>query len=455
MAAFESWGRYPKVQHRAVIPLYWRDEIPPLDRFDAPVLPYGMGRSYGDVCLNDGGYLLHVRPLARFIAFDPEKGLLRCEAGVTLDEVLRLIVPHGWFLPVTPGTKYITVGGAIANDVHGKNHHRGGTFGRYVTRMEVLRSDGTRVVCSPTENAGLFQATVGGLGLTGLILWAEFRLKRIPSAYIEEELIRFENLDEFFAISEGSDRDYEYTVAWVDCLARGKQLGRGIFMRGNHAEGIRDLSADRTSKLAVPFDLPSGVLNSWTMRLFNAFYYRRVWHKRVRRLVHYEPFFYPLDAIHHWNRIYGRRGMLQFQCVIPKGDHREVIRTLIERIAASGQASFLGVLKEFGDVPSPGLLSFPRPGVTLSLDFPYEGLRTLFLFDDLHAIVREAGGAFYPAKDAHMSPMDFVASYPRWQEFLAHVDPQFSSSFWRRVTRGLLSNGGQAHEIPAFELTAM
>lgn len=438
MSAFESWGRYPKVRHLAVIPIHWRDQVPRLDRFDAPVLAYGMGRSYGDVCLNDGGILLHTRPLARFIAFDPEQGLLRCEAGVTLDEILRLIVPRGWFLPVTPGTKYITVGGAIANDVHGKNHHRAGTFGRYVTRLELLRSDGQRVICSPEENAHLFRATIGGMGLTGLILWAELRLKRIPSAYVEEELVRFESLDEFFAISEQSDQDYEYTVAWVDCLARGKRLGRGIFIRGNHAVGVPSLEPDRKPKLAVPVDFPDGVLNAFTMRLFNAFYYHRVRQNRVRRLVHYDSFFYPLDAVRNWNRVYGPRGMLQFQCVIPRGDHREVIRTLIGRIARSSRASFLGVLKEFGDVPSPGLMSFPRPGVTLSLDFPFEGVRTLLLFDDLHAIVREAGGAFYPAKDAHMSPADFVASYPEWEKFVQYVDPHFSSSFWRRVTRGLL-----------------
>ncbi len=437
--AFESWGRYPKAKPKRVVPLYWRTNVPRLDTFDAPVLAYGMGRSYGDACLNENGVLLHTRPLARFIHFDPEAGILRCEAGVTLDEVLRLVVPYGWFLPVTPGTKYITVGGAIANDVHGKNHHHAGTFGRYVTRFELLRSNGERLVCSPTENRDLFRATIGGIGLTGLILWAEFRLRRIPSAYIEEELIRFENLDEFFEISAESDVDYEYTVAWVDCLAQGRHLGRGIFMRGNHAEGVPRLHPDSKRKVTVPVDFPDFVLNPFSMRLFNALYYHRLRHKRERRLVHYEPFFYPLDAIRQWNRIYGRRGMLQFQCVVPVGDHRDVIRAIIERIARSGRASFLAVLKEFGDVPSPGLMSFPRPGVTLTLDFPFEGVRTLHLFDDLHALVRDAGGAFYPAKDAHMSPQDFVVSYPQWETFRQYVDPHFSSSFWRRVTRGLPS----------------
>ncbi len=436
MRTYESWGRYPKVRHKAVVPIRWRNDIPRLDTFDAPVLAHGMGRSYGDACLNEGGILLDTLGLSRFIAFDDENGILRCEAGVTLDQVLEVIVPRGWFLPVTPGTKYITVGGAIANDVHGKNHHHGGTFGRYVTRFELVRSDETRLICSPEENADLFRATIGGLGLTGLITWAEFRLKRIPSALIDEELIRFENLDEFFEISARSDVDYEYTVAWVDCLATGEQLGRGIFMRGNHARVANALYPNSKRKLGVPIDFPDFVLNPLSMRLFNTLYYYRMRNKQERRLIHYEPFFYPLDAIRNWNRIYGRRGMLQFQCVVPFGDHHEVIRAIIERIARSRRASFLAVLKEFGDVPSPAIMSFPRPGVTLTLDFPYEGVKTMHLFDDLHALVRDAGGAFYPAKDTHMTPEEFRLSYPRWEEFSQYVDPKFSSSFWRRVTGG-------------------
>ncbi len=434
MRTYQSWGRFPKVQHKGVIPLRWRSDIPRLDELDAPVLAHGMGRTYGDACLNEGGILLDTLGLSRFIAFDEEKGVLRCEAGVTFDEVLEVVVPRGWFLPVTPGTKYITVGGAVANDVHGKNHHHGGTFGRYVTRFELVRSDGTRLICSPEENTDLFRATIGGLGLTGLITWVEFRLKRIPSALIDEELIRFENLDEFFAISARSDVDYEYTVAWVDCLATGEQLGRGIFMRGNHAHVANALYPNSKRKLGVPIDFPDFVLNPLSMRVFNTLYYHRMRHKRERRLVHYEPFFYPLDAIRNWNRIYGRRGMLQFQCVVPFGDHHEVIRAIIERIARSRRASFLAVLKEFGDVPSPGMMSFPRPGVTLTLDFPYQGVATMHLFDDLHALVRDAGGAFYPAKDTHMTPEEFRLSYPRWEEFRQYIDPKFSSSFWRRVT---------------------
>ena len=437
MSTYESWGRFPKVKHRTVVPLRWRSDIPRLDLFDVPVLPHGMGRSYGDVCLNEDGVLLHTVGLQRFIALDEEKGILRCEAGVTLDQILELIVPRGWFLPVTPGTKYVTVGGAIANDVHGKNHHHGGTFGRYVTRFELVRSDGSRLLCSPNENAELFRATIGGLGLTGLITWAEFQLKPISSALIEEELIRFRNLDEFFEISAQSDVDYEYTVAWVDCLAQGEQLGRGIFMRGNHADVPGTLYPNSKRRLGVPVDFPDFVLNPLSMKIFNTLYYHRLREKRKKVLVHYEPFFYPLDAVRNWNRIYGKRGMLQFQCVVPFGNHHEVIRTIIERIARSRRASFLAVLKEFGDVSSPALMSFPRPGVTLTLDFPYDGLPTMHLFDDLHALVREAGGAFYPAKDTHMTPEEFRLSYPNWETFTQYIDPHFSSSFWRRVMDGI------------------
>ncbi len=432
---YESWGRYPQVRHRGVLPLHWRHELPDLGGLDAPVLPYGQGRSYGDVCLNEGGYLLDVAPLNRFLAFDPETGVLRCEAGVTLDQILKLVVPRGWFLPVTPGTKFITVGGAIANDVHGKNHHRAGTFGRHVLRFELLRSDGRRLLCSPQENADLFRATVGGLGLTGVILWAEIQLIRIPSSWMVVERVPFRNLDEFFEVSARSDEAFEYTVAWIDCLARGPNLGRGIFLRGNHAEAPRSLEVHRDPHLVVPVDLPSFVLNPWSMRAFNALYYRLQSRKAGRRLEHYEPFFYPLDAIHRWNRIYGRRGFLQYQCVLPREVQREGIREILTRIARSGNASFLAVLKEFGDVPSPGLLSFPRPGVTLALDLPFTGPATLGLLDDLDRLVLEAGGALYPAKDARMAPEVFRASYPALEAFLPHRDPAFSSSFWRRVSQ--------------------
>jgi FAD/FMN-containing dehydrogenase len=434
-----SWGRYPKVRHSQVQSIYWRNELPDLGQLEDSALPFAYGRSYGDSCLNAGGVSLDVSHLERFIAFDEETGLLRCESGVSLAEILEVMVPRGWFLPVTPGTKFVSVGGAIANDIHGKNHHRGGTFGCHVTCFELLRSNGERLLCSPEQNSELFRATIGGLGLTGLILWAEFRLKPIVNPYIDMEHIRFSSLDEFFAISAESDADYEYTMSWVDILIGGENLCRGIFMRGNHNQS-RELAEKPMKKrlpLAVPIDFPPFVLNSLTVRAFNELLYHAQVPKRVHKIVSYDPFFYPLDSIHNWYRMYGKRGFLQYQFVIPFEEGHHAMREILGRIRHSGEGSFLTVLKKFGDVQSPGMLSFPRPGLTLALDFAYGGPKTLRLLDELDRIVLQSGGAVYPAKDARMSAASFQTFFPRWKEFSAYVDPKFSSSFWRRVTDGV------------------
>lgn len=435
MSRYESWGRYPSAPSQEVVPLHWRDDVPDLCQFPGRVLPYAYGRSYGDSCLNAGGTLLDVTGLRRFIDFDPEIGLLRCEAGVRLDDILREFVPRGWFLPVTPGTKFVSVGGAIANDIHGKNHHRAGTWGRHVTRFELLRSSGERLICSPEENAELFRATIGGLGLTGLITWAEIRLKPIESAAIVMERIRFDSLAEFLALSAESDADFEYTVSWVDLLASGPGQVRGHFMRGNHAPADQGGTASgRSLPLRVPVDLPGVLLNTWTVRAFNTLYFERQRTKRVEKVIPYDPFFYPLDAIADWNKMYGKRGFLQYQCVVPVEGDGGPIEEIFSRIHRAGEGSFLTVLKMFGDLPSPGLLSFPRPGVTLALDFPFRGERTLALLEELDGVVRASGGAVYPAKDARMSAASFQRFFPQWREFAAYVDPCFSSSFWRRVT---------------------
>ncbi len=432
----QSWGRYPKIKPDRVIPVYWRNEIPDLSSLEEPVLPYAYGRSYGDSCLNEGGIALDVSHLTRFISFDEETGLLRCEAGVSLAQILELMVPRGWFLPVTPGTKFVSVGGAIANDVHGKNHHVAGTFGCHVTRFELLRSSGERLICSPTENVELFRATIGGLGLTGMILWAEFRLKPITNPFIAMERIRYSSLKEFMEISDASDQDYEYTVAWVDCLASGQQIGRGLFMRGNHETSAAYIGKKAPKKLtlAVPLDFPSFVLNTLTVKAFNTAYYHAQLARSIRKVVPYDPFFYPLDSIHEWNRMYGKRGFMQYQCVVPFENGYEVMLDILRRISHSGEGSFLAVLKKFGDVPSPGLLSFPKPGLTLALDFSNNGQKSLQLFEELDKVVRESGGSVYPAKDARMTAESFQAYFPQWHEFEPLIDPKFSSSFWRRVT---------------------
>lgn len=433
MRNYTSWGRYPKATPAAVYRTHWADE--PLPRSPHSLLPYGNGRSYGDSCLNDGSALLDMRGLDRLLSFDRATGVLRCEAGVLLAEILMVVVPMGWFVPVTPGTRFVTVGGAIANDVHGKNHHRTGTFGQHILRLALHRSDQGIVRCSTTENATLFYATIGGLGLTGAILWAEIQLRPIANATVDTETIRFANLNAFFNLSSESDRDYEYTVAWIDCLARGESLGRGLFMRGNHAAPQEKLPPPPPKPRSFPMDMPFPFVNALSLRAFNSLYYRKQLARARRTLTHYEPFFYPLDGIYHWNRLYGRRGFLQYQCVIPPESAKDSIRALLETIAAARSGSFLAVLKIFGNRPSPGLLSFPRPGATLALDFPNRGQRTLDLLSQLDKIVVSAHGAVYPAKDARMSGEHFRQYFPRWEEFQSHIDPRFSSSFWRRVTR--------------------
>ncbi len=433
MNVFQSWGRIPAVRQNSIFP-DWRNLFS-IDDANGLLLPYGRGRSYGDSCLNDKQTICVTSRLNHFIRFDREQGILRCESGVGLDEILQLVVPHGWFLPVTPGTKYVTVGGAIANDVHGKNHHLAGAFGCHVTAFELLRTTGERLQCSAHENESMFRATVGGLGLTGLITWAEIRLKKITTPFVDSETIRFGNLAEFFYLSEESDREWEYTVAWIDCLAQGKSLGRGLFMRGRHSERPA-FERGRTGKktLSMPVDAPGFLLNQYTIRLFNELYYRKNRKKQFASHGHYEPFFYPLDSIGNWNRMYGRRGFYQYQCVVPLADGQAIITALLEKIAASGMGSFLSVLKKFGDIESPGMLSFPRQGVTLALDFPNYGNRLLALFEQLDDVVMDANGAVYPAKDARMSSDAFQRYFPQWRDFSQYRDPGMSSSFWRRVT---------------------
>jgi FAD/FMN-containing dehydrogenase len=433
MKLYRSWGRYPQSNPAQILPLSWASEVPDFNQLSRPVLVYGQGRSYGDCCLNDDGILLDSSGLDRFIQFDKDTGILRCEAGVTLQSVLRLILPAGWFLPVTPGTQFVTVGGAIANDVHGKNHHRAGSFGCHVRRFELLRSDRGKVLCSQDQNTDLFEATIGGLGLTGLILWAEFQLKRVPGPWIDCEQIRFEKLQDFFELSAASDKSHEYTVAWLDCIALGNQRARGIFMRGNHSSaGIHDSAAPHPARSVPGFDAPEILINRLTMAAFNWMYFHRHLRQVARSTVHFEKFFYPLDGITEWNRLYGQRGFLQYQFVVPY-EKREAVHEILQLLANSREVCTLSVLKVFGAVRSPGLLSFPRPGVTLAMDFPFRGQPTLDLCEQFDELVRKNGGAVYPAKDARMSSQSFQTYFPRWEEFSSFLDPRFASDFWRRV----------------------
>jgi FAD/FMN-containing dehydrogenase len=433
MPAGMSWGRWPRYQQHLVS---LRSRFDPLPD-SAPMLPYGNGRSYGDVCLNSGGSLLVTRGLDRFIAFDADSGILECEAGVLLSDIIDLVLPLGWFPAVTPGTAFVTVGGAIANDVHGKNHHRAGSFGHCVLGLELLRSTGEVFRCSADECQELFQATIGGLGLTGLILTARLKLRPVASPWIVGDSQRFSSLSEFLALAASSEGGYEYTVAWIDC-SRKRRLGRGIFMRGNHAERIGGNAAlVRRRPLRLRFTPPVSPINGLTVALFNEYYYRRAAAQTTQDCRHYGSYLYPLDRILEWNRVYGPRGFFQYQCVLPPAEAPAALAEILQQIARSGQGSFLSVLKQFGDMQSLGMLSFPRPGVTFALDFPNRGASTLALLDCLDDITRGARGAVYPAKDARMSPAAFREYFPAWERFQGYVDPKFSSSFWRRVADGV------------------
>ena len=432
-----SWGRYPYLpQH--IERINWRDELEPtlaaLRSQQSSVLPYGNGRSYGDSCLAASDHLLQTRGLNRFIAADWQRGIIRAEAGVTLEEILQVSIPRGWFLPVTPGTKFVTLGGAVANDVHGKNHHVRGTLGLHVDRFALLRSDRGIIECSGQENNDLFAATIGGLGLTGVIVWIELRLLPIKSNAIDTINFRFANLDEFFALSDQYDPAHEYSVAWIDCLASGGALGRGHFTVGNHAD-TGDLNLSSRRKLAMPFTPPLSLINGVSLRAFNHFYYHRQRERERHFCSDYDSFFYPLDAIANWNRMYGPRGFQQYQCVIPQAHARYVLPEILHEIAAHNTGSFLAVLKRCGDKASPGLLSFPLAGTSLALDFPQRENLNQKLFARIDAIVHESGGRLYPAKDAHMRGGDFRRAYPMWEKVEALRDPFLLSRFWQRVTR--------------------
>ncbi len=425
-----SWGQYPRVTDQHVQPLFWRTM--PLPKASS-LLPFGQGRSYGDACLNEGGTIVPTAPLNHFISFNPVTGMLLSESGVTLADILKLIMPHGWFLPVTPGTKFISVGGAIANDVHGKNHYRAGTFGCHLTQFELLRSNGERPICSPEQNTDLFHATIGGLGLTGLITWAALKLKQRSSVLMSAESIKVKNIEEAINLLHASRDSHEYSTAALDSTAGGRATGRGYVLRGNHSSDTASNDFYRDPTFTVPFNVPGNVISTSLITLFNRLYYHRQFAARIQKQMHYEPFFYPQDAIGYWNRLYGKRGFLQHQSYLPTNTAASAARELLSVATKAGFASPITTLKLFGDIPSPGMLSFPRPGFTLALDYPNTGQPVYNLFQKLTKIVREAGGSIYLAKDAQLSSDDFQAFYPNWQEFSRFIDPQFSSSLWRRV----------------------
>lgn len=396
-------------------------------------LAYGNGRSYGDSCLAENDHVVVTHGADRVIQADWKTGTVEVQAGISLAMLIRLALPRGWFLPVTPGTKFVTVGGAVANDVHGKNHHVMGTFGQHVKRLTLFRSDLGVVECSREMNADLFAATVAGLGLTGIILSVVLQFRRVQSGRIAQRSIKFDDLTAFFAISAEHDASHEYAVAWIDCLASGHRLGRGHYLLGNHAED-GDFTLAAEGRLSIPVDPPVSLINHVSLRLFNSAYFHRQRKTEVSSLESYDAFFYPLDGILNWNRIYGRAGFQQYQCVVPAVTAQDAITELLSIIARDGAGSFLAVLKTCGDARSPGLLSFPMAGTSLALDFAQHETKNRKLFERLDAVVHEAGGRLYPAKDAHMSARHFQDAYPSWEKVEGFRDSRIMSRFWARVT---------------------
>jgi FAD/FMN-containing dehydrogenase len=389
----------------------------------------GLGRSYGDSSLPAPGTTEVVGTVLadRILAFDPGTAVIRAEAGLSLRELNRIFLPRGFFPPVTPGTMFVTLGGMVAADVHGKSHHRDGCFGAHVRALRMRVADGRIVECSRERNEDLFRATIGGMGLTGHLLEVEFTLARIPSPWILCESERIPDIDAFLTgLREASSR-WPFTVGWIDCLSKGRSMGRGILMRGRWAEPAEAPRAFPKPKkrLTVPFPFPQWMLGRWSVRAFNELYYRVHVPRLRRRIWHPEPFWYPLDAILHWNRIYGRRGFTQYQCVLPAEGGLAAARRFLELLSSKGGASFLSVIKDCG-AEGEGLLSFPRPGVSIALDIAVRD-DTQSIVDALNERVIAEGGRIYLAKDTFTRPEHFRAMEPRlaeWQRIRRQWDPE-------------------------------
>ena len=415
-----GWGRYPVLECR-VEHLRRPEQLPRVLDSGATLIARGNGRSYGDASLNPA-LTLSMLGMNRLQAFDARTGLLTCEAGVMLFDILETFVPRGWFPPVVPGTKYVTVGGMIAADVHGKNHHLEGSFGAHVESLTLATADGGLRACSRSENTGLFRATIGGMGLTGVILSASFWLKPIETSFVMAETLGARDLDETMALFDES-HDWSFSVAWIDCLARGGKFGRALVSRATAIArnwlpasfALDPLRPAPTRKLSVPVDMPSVAINRISVGLFNELYYRHGNKRASTSMVHFGPYFFPLDRIMAWNRLYGRRGFVQYQCVLPKSESSAGIAALLECVRLAGQCSPLAVLKLFGP-GGEGMMSFPMEGYTLSLDFPMRR-GTPDLLNDLDRITHEHGGRIYLAKDACSTPERLRLGYPNLNAF--------------------------------------
>jgi len=406
-----GWGNYSQQEAQLLTPSSCASLLAVVKQ-ETTLIARGLGRSYGDSA--NAAKVLQTSYRDRFIEFNENTGRLTAEAGISLREILKVIVPRGWFLPVTPGTSYVTLGGALASDVHGKNHHSSGTFGQHVKSISMVLGTGEVVTASEDENPDLFHATCGGMGLTGVILSATIQLITIRSSLINQKTIKADCIETACEAFE-ENINATYSVAWIDCLAKGKSLGRSVLMLGEHAEE-GGLEVDIKDPVSVPFNTPSALLNSITMKTFNGAYWHKAKHNRTQ-IVPLMPYFYPLDSIGNWNRIYGKAGFLQFQCVIPKSDGVANMRKLLTEVANSGEGSFLAVLKQFGKA-NDNLLSFPTEGYTLALDFRLNE-STMQIVSRLEAMTLDMGGRLYLTKDAVMQESTFKATYPNWEKFEA------------------------------------
>jgi len=404
-----GWGNYPQQESQLLTPSS-RASLNAAVKLEGSLIARGMGRSYGDSA--NAHKVLITTYCNHFIEFDKHTGKFTAEAGITLRDILTVIVPKGWFLPVTPGTSYVTLGGAIASDVHGKNHHIAGTFGQHVTSLSIMLATGEVITSSKQQNADLFHATCGGMGLTGVIISATIQLLPIRSSFINKQTIKADCIEAACEAFEDNS-NATYSVAWIDCLAKGRNLGRSVLMLGEHAEEGK-LEIDLKEPVSIPFYAPSALLNSVTMKTFNGAYWHKAKHKQSQ-IVPLMPYFYPLDVIGNWNKLYGKAGFLQFQCVIPKNDGIANMRKLLTEIAESGEGSFLAVLKQFGKA-NDNLLSFPTEGYTLALDFKLTA-SAITTLDRLEEIVVGMGGRVYLTKDAVMQESTFKATYPKCEAF--------------------------------------
>jgi len=412
-----NWGNYP-VMESDEESFVFAEQLDELIKKDDSFIPRGNGRCYGDASLSER--TISTLKYDKILSFDVDKGIFECQSGITLDQVLIVIVPKGWFLPVTPGTKFITIGGAVGSDVHGKNHHIDGSISNHIIEMDVVLGSNEVITCSPNSHADLFEATCGGMGLTGMITRVKFRLKKIETSYIRQKQIKAENLQELIGLFDEYN-SYTYSVAWIDCLKKGKNFGRSILMLGEHAslndidenQKKEPLKLPKNKQLTFPFNMPSWLLNTFTVKAFNFLYYTKNFKKEINNIVSYEPFFYPLDAVLHWNRMYGKSGFVQYQFVLPL-DAKEGLIAILHRISDEGLGSFLAVLKVFGKQES--MISFPKEGYTLALDFPVrKGL--LSFLDELDTLVLKYSGRLYMSKDARMKPEVLAAGYPELAKF--------------------------------------